>query len=303
MKRVSWLSRDGLEIPGYLFLPEGEGPFPVIIYVHGGLHASALEDVIPKPGNEICRRYITGRGYAVLMVDYRGSTGYGGEFMSLNEWGGYEIDDVLGAVEYVEKSSIINSRKVFLYGNSRGAYIGLCALERTNRIAAAALSNGLYNLFDIVSGKTLWSKADPRTEFLKEAMRSAITRSASSIPTADWIAECWRRSPVFHTNRVNGRVLIIGSEADEVIPLGCAVELMAALTAARKEVILQVFTGPGATHTFIEHGEPVEKALSAWELILDFFEGKPIQGTDPASIPPEKLWAPSKATWRGDDDG
>jgi len=272
-------------VTGYLFLPKKRGPFPVVIYLHGGLHASALRDVIPRAGNEACRRYIMKRGYAILMVDYRGSTGYGESYLKLDDWGGREVDDVLGAVKYLEETGIAKPHHIFLYGNSRGAFIGLWALERTDKFTAAALSNGFFNLFDIITGKI--PVPDCRLRDLMEAIRSLAGDGEKRL-----LIECWRRSPLFYVEKVNANVLIIGSEADEVIPLGCALEVKTALEAAGKHVALKIFTGAGANHTFIEHGEPVKDALTAWGIILDFFDGKKILETVVTTEQLAMLWEP-----------
>ena len=285
MEKVNWPSRDGTEVTGYLFLPKGRGPFSVIIYLHGGLHASALKDVIPRVGNKVCRSYITKRGYAILMVDYRGSSGYGESYLMLDDWGDEEVNDVLGAVEYLEKTGVAKPNHIFLYGNSRGAFIGLWALERTDKFAAAAFSNGFFNLFDIVTGKI--PVPDRRSRDLREAIRKLAGDGEERL-----LIECWRRSPLFYVERVNGDVLIIGSEADKVVPLGCALEVKTALEAAGKHVALKIFTGAGANHTFIEHGEPVRDALTAWGVILDFFDGRKILETVVTTEQLAMLWKP-----------
>jgi len=119
---------DGHEVPAYLFLPlEPRAPkgHPAFIWVHGGVHSSFGSSAIPFI------RQAVGRGYIVIAPDYRGSTGYGAAFYEAIDYGGYEIDDALAAVNYL-KAEVpqVDPARIGMIGWSHGGFITLHSLIR-----------------------------------------------------------------------------------------------------------------------------------------------------------------------------
>jgi len=119
---------DGLSIPGYLFLPlKPRGPkgHPALIWVHGGVHSSFGSSAIPFI------RQAVGRGYIVIAPDYRGSTGYGAAFYDAIDYGGYEIDDAMSAIEYLKANvPAADQDRLGMLGWSHGGFITLHSLIR-----------------------------------------------------------------------------------------------------------------------------------------------------------------------------
>jgi dipeptidyl aminopeptidase/acylaminoacyl peptidase len=126
MKHVVIPSRDGLTMHSFLTLPPG-GPasgLPLVLYVHGG---PWMRD---PWGYDPTVQWLANRGYAVLKVNYRGSSGYGKAFIaaSFKEWGGKMQDDLVDAVDWVVKQGIVDPRRVAIYGSSYGGYAVLAGL-------------------------------------------------------------------------------------------------------------------------------------------------------------------------------
>ncbi|MCD6119562.1 S9 family peptidase [bacterium] len=117
MKPIKFTARDGLEIHGYLTLPlDWEGPGPMVLRVHGGPWARDWWGFNPEV------QWLANRGYACLQVNFRGSTGYGKDFLNAGdlEWGGSMQDDLTDAVRWAVAEGIADEDKVVIYGMSWG---------------------------------------------------------------------------------------------------------------------------------------------------------------------------------------
>src|ERR687892_2588183 len=118
MEPVSFTSRDGLTIEGYLTLPPGSSaePMPMILNVHGGPWARDGWGYDPEA------QWFANRGYACLQVNFRGSTGYGKKFLNAGnkEWGGRMHDDLADAVGWAVEQGVADPERVAIYGGSYG---------------------------------------------------------------------------------------------------------------------------------------------------------------------------------------
>lgn len=137
MEPISFTSRDGLTIHGYLTLPaktEGKN-LPLVLNVHGGPQARDNWGYNPEA------QWLVNRGYACLQVNYRGSTGYGKEFLSAGdrEWGGKMHDDLVDAVQWAIKQGIADPQKVAIYGGSYGGYAALVGATFTPDLFCCAV--------------------------------------------------------------------------------------------------------------------------------------------------------------------
>jgi len=146
MKPVTYQSRDGLTIHGYLTLPRGveASNLPVVINPHGG--PWARDEWYYNP--EI--QFLANRGYAVFQMNYRGSTGYGKKFWeaSFKEWGKKMQDDITDGVEYLKKEGIADPKRIAIYGGSYGGYAALAGVTFTPDLYACAVDYvGVANLF------------------------------------------------------------------------------------------------------------------------------------------------------------
>jgi dipeptidyl aminopeptidase/acylaminoacyl peptidase len=146
MKPVTYQSRDGLTIHGYLTLPKGIDPknLPVVINPHGGPWARdswGFNDEI---------QFLANRGYAVLQMNFRGSTGYGKKFWesSFKQWGRTMQDDVTDGARWLIKEGIADSTRLAIYGGSYGGYATLAGITLTPDLYSCAVDYvGVANMF------------------------------------------------------------------------------------------------------------------------------------------------------------
>jgi len=137
MKPISLKSRDGLTLHGYLTLPpdarlpdlpvDAASRMPVVLLVHGGPWARDHWGYYPIV------QWLANRGYAVLQMNYRGSTGYGKAFLNAGnrEWAGKMHDDLIDSVNWIIKEGVADPARVAIMGGSYGGYATLVGLTFT----------------------------------------------------------------------------------------------------------------------------------------------------------------------------
>jgi dipeptidyl aminopeptidase/acylaminoacyl peptidase len=194
MQSLELKSRDGLTMVSYLSLPPGsdangdnipDSPVPMVLNVHGGPWGRDGYSF----DNE--HQWLANRGYAVLAVNFRGSTGFGKSFTNAGnrEWGAKMHDDLLDAVEWAVKNKITTADKVAIYGGSYGGYATLAGVTFTPDTFACGVDIvGPSNLQTLMATIPPYWKAffeefttrvgDPRTEEGKKllAERSPLSR-------------------------------------------------------------------------------------------------------------------------------
>lgn len=146
MKPVSYTSRDGLIIHGYLSLPKGIAPknLPVIVNPHGGPWHRDNWGYNPEV------QFLANRGYGVLQMNFRGSTGYGRNFWeaSFKNWGKTMQDDITDGVNWLINKGIADPKRVAIYGASYGGYAALAGVTFTPKLFAAGVDYvGVSNMF------------------------------------------------------------------------------------------------------------------------------------------------------------
>ena len=173
MEPVSFQSRDGLTIHGYITYPPGAGRrnLPVVLNVHGGPWARDAWGYNPEA------QWLANRGYACLQVNFRGSTGYGKDFLNAGdkEWGRNMQNDLVDAVNWAIDQGIADSERVCIYGASYGGYAALAGATFTPDLFCCAVPMmGPSNLVTFLETiPPYWSTmieimykrvGDPRTE-------------------------------------------------------------------------------------------------------------------------------------------
>ena len=125
MTHVNITARDGLSIPVYLTQPAGGGRHPLILLPHGGPWARDHYEFDPVT------QLLVNRGYAVLWVEYRGSTGYGKAFLNAgnNQYGLKTRDDAIDAVEWTIHNGVADPQRIGVLGFSAGGYLALRVTE------------------------------------------------------------------------------------------------------------------------------------------------------------------------------
>lgn len=188
MKPITYKSRDGLTIHGYLTLPKGyyAEDLPVIVYPHGG---PWLRNVW---GFDPVVQLFANRGYAVLQMNYRGSTGYGKEFWEkgFKEWGRYIQNDIADGVDWLIRQEIADPDKIGIFGYSFGGYSSLMNVSiYPDKYQFAVSLNGIVDFTDLINSvPPYWEPfkemiyemvANPNTDSLMIAAYSPIEISDS----------------------------------------------------------------------------------------------------------------------------
>jgi dipeptidyl aminopeptidase/acylaminoacyl peptidase len=150
MEPISFTARDGLEIHGYLTLPPGKGRtgLPLVLDVHGGPWGRDTWGYNPEA------QWFANRGYASLQVNFRGSTGYGKDFVNAGDrqWGAKMHDDLVDAVHWAIAQGYADPKKVAIYGGSYGGYAALVGATFTPDLFCCAVDIvGPSNLVTLIS--------------------------------------------------------------------------------------------------------------------------------------------------------
>lgn len=146
MTPIRYTSRDGLPIHGYLTLPVGREPknLPCVVNPHGGPWYRDAWGYNPEV------QFLANRGFCVLQVNFRGSTGYGRAFWeaSFGQWGLTMQDDVTDGVRWLIAQGYADPKRIAIYGGSYGGYATLAGITKEPDLYAAAVSYvGVSNLF------------------------------------------------------------------------------------------------------------------------------------------------------------
>jgi len=150
MKAVTYTTRDGLKINGYLTVPVNleARNLPVIVNPHGGPWTRDSWGYNPEV------QFLVNRGFAVFQMNYRGSTGYGRAFWekSFKQWGKTMQDDITDGVKWLISEGIADPKRVGIYGGSYGGYATLAGVTFTPDLYAAAVDYvGVANLFTFMN--------------------------------------------------------------------------------------------------------------------------------------------------------
>jgi len=137
MEPIAFTARDGLTVHGYLTLLPGKGRtnLPLVLNVHGGPWARDAWGYNPEA------QWFANRGYACLQVNYRGSSGYGKEFLNAGnkEWGGKMHNDLVDGVHWAIDQGIADPKKVAIYGGSYGGFAALVGATFTPDLFCCAV--------------------------------------------------------------------------------------------------------------------------------------------------------------------
>jgi dipeptidyl aminopeptidase/acylaminoacyl peptidase len=195
-EEITFKSIDGLKVYGYLYRPKGNGPFPAIVRVHGGVHGQA------RMRNQ---DYFVDNGFVVLDVDYRGSDGHGKDYKNKLTMGDKEVDDVIAAGKYLQTLPYIQKDKIALTGDSRGAYITYCALARPHPFKVAAAVSGFTDL-----SKQYEYEADIAPNFMgiQKMMKGSPYTSPQKFKDL---------SPINFASKINVPILILHGNNDRLV--------------------------------------------------------------------------------------
>lgn len=215
MKPVRYRSSDGLEIPAYLTLPKGveSKNLPVLMFPHGGPWGRDFWGFNPLA------QFWANRGYAVLSMNFRGSTGYGKKFLDAGnkQWGGKMQDDITWGVKYLIAEGIANPKRVGIIGGSYGGYATLAGVAFTPDVYSAAVA--------IVAPSNLITLLETIPPYW-EPIRKMFYERMGNPNTLEGKEQLERQSPLNSANKIRTPLMVVQgandprvnkAEADQIV--------------------------------------------------------------------------------------
>ncbi|MGH9320775.1 MAG: S9 family peptidase [Vicinamibacteria bacterium] len=216
-------SFDGTPVEGFLVPPlewETGKRYPVILRIHGGPHGQQ------GPGFDHKSQVYAGSGYAVVMVNYRGSSGYGQEFTdgTVGDQNGNEFKDVMAGLDAIlEKRAYLDPERMGVEGGSYGGQLTNWAITQTDRFKAAIPSASISNLISLAY--TIWAQDYIQVEFGGYPWQKDIARFM------------WERSPLAHLSKVQTPTMFIHGEEDQDVSVVEAEQMYMALKQVGVEAV------------------------------------------------------------------
>jgi dipeptidyl aminopeptidase/acylaminoacyl peptidase len=241
VKYVSYRARDGLQIPAYLTMPIGREPeqLPLVLLPHGGPHAR------DRWQYDYWVQFLANRGYVVLQPNFRGSAGYGKEFLAkgFGQWGAGMQDDLTDAVKWLVADGTVDPKRICIMGASYGGYAALMGAIRTPDLFRCAISwAGVTDLNDMMR--------HDRNQLLPARYRNWRNRVRGE-------AEVDLRSvsPVHRAAEVGVPVLLMHGTSDDNVPYRQAQAFTKAMKKAGKP--LEFIEFPDVGHNIDETDDRV----------------------------------------------
>jgi dipeptidyl aminopeptidase/acylaminoacyl peptidase len=237
-------ARDGKELVSYLTLPKASDPnnigrpkepLPLVLLVHGGPWARDLW------GYDTEHQLLANRGYAVLSVNYRGSTGLGKEFTNAGnkEWAAKMHDDLIDAVDWAVAEKIADPAKVAIMGGSYGGYATLVGLTFTpEKFACGVDIVGPSNIFTLLS--TIPPYWAPMIQMFKDRVGDPTTEEGKKL--------LGERSPLNFVEKISKPLLIAQGANDPRVKQSEADQIVAAMK--EKKIPLTYVLFPDEGHGF-----------------------------------------------------
>lgn len=241
---------DGLVLHGYVTTPTGaEGPFPMIVLPHGG--PFGIRDY-PLFNREA--QFFAHQGFAVLQINFRGSGGYGNDFIlaGYRQWGKAIIDDITLATRWAVQSGITEADNVCIFGASFGGYAALMSVvKEPDRYQCAAGFAGVYDLTEM-------DRSDiPFQPGGDNYLETAIGTDEEELRS---------QSPVFNTDRIKVPIYLVHGTDDRRVPVFHARTMIDALEESGVE--FESWIERGASHGFYGN----DNRTRLYDELLAFFD-------------------------------
>lgn len=201
MRPVIIRARDGLDMVSYLSLPTNATPLPMVLFVHGGPWAR------DEWGFNPWHQWLANRGYAVLSVNYRGSTGFGKSFVNAGnmEWAGKMHEDLIDAAQWAVQEGIADPQRIAIMGGSYGGYATLVGMTFTPDQFACGV--------DIVGPSNLVTLLDTIPPYWVPAVEQ-FKKRVGDYTTEEGLELLRGRSPLTYADRIK-KPLLIGQGAND----------------------------------------------------------------------------------------
>lgn len=248
MQPIYFKASDGLDISGYLTMPaQTKTKIPMIVMVHGGPRSRDYWGF----DNEV--QMFANNGYAVLQVNFRGSSGYGDVFVNAGnqKWGSRVIEDILEATHWVTKNTTVDEQNMCIYGGSFGGYAALMASVREPDLFQCAI--GYAGVYDL---NYMFNESDISDNWGGPAyLAEAVGHDQQQLDEF---------SPVNHASEITADVMLIHGEKDRRVRIINAEKMLEKLQVVGKDVQVMNFDYSG-------HGVYEEKnQLKLYEALLAF---------------------------------
>lgn len=252
---VSWPGMDGGTVYG-LFCPPvnpsfaGTGAPPLIVRIHGGPTSQVRNAFNPQA------QFFTSRGYAVLEVNYRGSTGYGREYRNMlrGNWGIYDVQDAVSGARFLADQGQVDGARLVIMGGSAGGFTVLKALEDFPGFFKAGIC-----LFGVSNQFTLAAETHKFEAHYNDTLLGPLPEAAPIYR---------ERSPIFFVDKIQDPIAIFQGEIDVVVPRKQSDEVAASLKQRGVDHIYHVYPGEG--HGF-RKAETIEHFYNAVDQFLRQF--------------------------------
>ena len=251
MMPISYKSRDGLTINGYLTLPKDSSDknLPVIVNPHGGPWARN------RWGFNSEVQFLANRGYAVLQMNFRGSTGYGRNFKEIGfkQWGKTMQDDVTDGVHWLINEGIADKDRIGIYGGSYGGYATLAGVTFTPELYACGVDYvGPSNIF------TLLNSLPPYWELYRQMFYEMVGNPEDDKELLEEI------SPVFHVDKIKAPLFVAQGANDPRVKQAESDQIVEALKL--KGIDVQYMVKDNEGHGF--HNE--ENRMEFYNAMIEF---------------------------------
>ena len=249
-EQVSYRSSDGMRIPALLFKPRKSNG-AAIVYPHGGPRDQYIYEW------DVYMQYLVAKGYTILCVNYRGSTGFGKMFEHANDddWGLGDTQDCLSGASFLGGLDDIDPQRIAIMGASYGGYLVACCLTRDPQYRFACGVN-LFGDADLISS---WAQCDRETRLYTEmqighpAYNYQVYRDGTLIDQVD---------------NVKKPVLILHGLEDLVVPMASSEEWVEALK--RGDKAYEYHTYAGESHGFVRRVNVMD-GYARIERFLDWY--------------------------------
>lgn len=249
---VHYPSSDGKwEISAFLYVPynaERSGKNAAIVYIHGGPTSQTVNSFNKSI------QYLVNQGFFVIAPNYRGSTGYGKEFQDANRFdmGGGDLQDVVGAAEWIKKTGFIDPRKVAVMGGSYGGYLTMMAVTKAPELWAAGVP--------IVPFVNWFTEVENEDPLLRE-----YDLATMGDPIKDK-ARYMDRSPVNFVDQIKAPLLLLAGAHDPRCPPTESEQVASAVKKRNGVAELKIYENEG--HGFAK----VENQIDAYSRIAEFLK-------------------------------
>jgi dipeptidyl aminopeptidase/acylaminoacyl peptidase len=237
MQTIRYKSSDGLEIPAYLTLPKGipTKNLPLIVNPHGGPQSRNAW------GYNSYAQFWANRGYAVLQPNFRGSTGYGKQFVDAGnlQWGEKMQDDLTWGVKYLVAEGLVDEKRVGIIGGSYGGYAALAGLTFTPNLYKAAVA--------IVAPSNLITTLEVIPAYW-ETLRIIDQVRVGDLNTPDGRAQLKRQSPLEYAERIKSPLMVVQGANDPRVNKGESDQIVVAMR--DKNLPVEYIVAPDEGHGF-----------------------------------------------------